>query len=372
MKICFNVKQISILLLFILIQSASIYANIFFVEGSEQANFKYSIPSDLYLKIPDYRNVGFNQTISSLNDENSLLVKVEVSVSPSNCATSDFSLPVNNKIAPKFYPSSTKHYSFWRAKSISIAKNRKSLKEVVSAMMIWINNNMSLSNKEVTQRKPFSALQRAWGNCVDFSNIAFNLLSSIGIKCRIVHGLIIKNKGAAEFHRWIEVFFPKSGWYFYDPTYSFGFVPSNFIVLFIEDSNLPFSNKLNSENYIKIKKNVHLVNRKSSLFITDCISDCKRNMLSRRCSVVQLSSCLWGKIVFSDGKPLIEAELIINKSNSPFLEVPLNDFGIYSVPCISPGNYSIILKYHNTLYPIQPIKIENRDGKRVDYYLKLN
>ncbi len=72
-----------------------------------------------------------------------------------------------------------------------------------------VENEMSA---EETSKKGFS-------DCRGKANLSYKLLCAFGIKVKKITGYLVKyKKGILQKHRWLEVYFPESGWYLIDPS----------------------------------------------------------------------------------------------------------------------------------------------------------
>ena len=90
-------------------------------------------------------------------------------------------------------------------------------------------------------------LLRKTGNCIGHSNLAIALLRASDIPSRSVHGFLYREqtesfdnvKGKVSLrtgrsHRWIEIYYPESGWIQSDPIISSNFVHPDHIVLSVD------------------------------------------------------------------------------------------------------------------------------------------
>ncbi|MFC1849215.1 transglutaminase family protein [candidate division CSSED10-310 bacterium] len=379
---------------------ALISAEILILEGREQSLFvlQTALPPDI--SIPHYANYGYTQiplksskvrvyvTIDPLQEEIAFSVQHkgddQTSHNRSNQAFDSDNRGHSQDLKAGKMPS--KLVTIAR----SLAKNKNGLAEVVNAIMIWIAKEITYSEQYAPHRDALSVLERGWGNCVDMSNLAQQLLRTLDIRCRLIHGLVFKESferilpapesPSGRFHRWIEVYFPDYGWIFYDPAFSCGFIRSDYLVLFIEESPLTFPEMLVEQDFIKIAGLFTKISGSSDVFITDCIESKGRTLISRRFSTNQHSCSLYGKVVFDKSLPRFMRDkvspvpfgqdlgkILIQKEKEDTLNFSLNAHGVYSAYCLAPGSYSVILKFGERYYPMYPIRLLPGEAKRMDF-----
>ena len=91
-----------------------------------------------------------------------------------------------------------------------ILKHTDKAEEVVELVCDWINENIQF---EKGQRTFDEALAQKRGNCTSMSELACALLRRMGIPTEMVSAKFI---GGDSGHAFVEVYFPDTGWVFYD------------------------------------------------------------------------------------------------------------------------------------------------------------
>jgi transglutaminase-like putative cysteine protease len=87
------------------------------------------------------------------------------------------------------------------------------------------------------RQDPSSVFASRRGHCVGISELAVDLLRRVGISARTVQGVLRTRRGSegyeerigGVFHRWIEVFYPDTGFVFSDPSSSINSVDARYV-----------------------------------------------------------------------------------------------------------------------------------------------
>ncbi|MBN2385063.1 transglutaminase domain-containing protein [bacterium] len=340
------------------------------LEGSEQSYFVQSgvLPGGIVL--PQYRNFGFEQTSTSYGDQAvDRLISVRVSLEPIFEQVS-FKKPswlTSAEVDPASVPGP------FDATLQELIKEKRSMAEVVNAVFTWVHRSMTLTQTSETPRDALTIFRRRQGNCVDISTVTHELLTRLGIQSRIVHGIMYKKHSGsresetqAEFHRWLEVNLPPVGWVFYDPTASCAFVRSGYIVLYIEDSDILFPEYMRRAELLDIPSHLSLMRTEDKVQVTDCLIDGETVFLTRRFSMEQNTSAIYGQVTFMDGTPLKSGAIVVEKQDSIRVSFPINAQGVYSAYCLGPGLYTCTLDLNGTLIPTQKVLIEQAEVKKLD------
>ncbi|MCB1035266.1 MAG: transglutaminase domain-containing protein, partial [Acidobacteria bacterium] len=105
--------------------------------------------------------------------------------------------------------------------------------EAVSRILGWVSANVSYELDRQAPQNATAVLDRRTAYCTGFARLSVALLQAAGIRAREVAGMVLQGEpgGKAQFHRWIEVFYPKAGWAFSDPARSHHFVPATYLRL---------------------------------------------------------------------------------------------------------------------------------------------
>jgi len=316
------------------------------LEGREQSTYLLVgiVPGDI--QIPDYGNYGYSQSTSLVPgrpDAREITIRVslepifqQVRFDPSNYAVD---ASVDQRVVA---------VSDLDTKLRELTRDQHSVSDAVNAVFTWLIQSMTLTTAIEEPRDAHSVFNRGQGNCVDFSNLAHELLRRIGVPSRIVHGLIFKSASEAssapltgEFHRWLEVYLAPVGWVFYDPTVSCGFVRSDYLVVHIEGSDLVFPDHLSRSDLVGISERLSRLKNQSAVYVTDCIPEGSGHVLMRRFSVEQNTCSVYGTILFRDGTPYTSGSVTLLGENGLQLSFPLNEQGVFSAYCLEPGTYSV-------------------------------
>lgn len=163
----------------------------------------------------------------------------------------DSSLPLTN--APKEYLEQTEQTQLSPALE-KIAQNlaTTSLLDTAYAVNSWVYETIEydtayafsiFAGAETDTRTPQDIYSRRLGICGDKAHLAIGMLRYLGIPARYVAGSSYGRLKESKFesHAWIEVWFPKSGWIPFDPTYGeYGYVdPSHVKFYHALDSTYP-------------------------------------------------------------------------------------------------------------------------------------
>ncbi|MBN8703590.1 MAG: lasso peptide biosynthesis protein [Bacteroidetes bacterium] len=94
-----------------------------------------------------------------------------------------------------------------------------SREELVKNIYNFVCDTLSYKNFVIEKRSAKKALTQGAGDCTEYSELMVSLCRAKNIPARLVVGLVLKAKYEAEYHNWVEVFFPQYGWVAFDPTW---------------------------------------------------------------------------------------------------------------------------------------------------------
>lgn len=80
----------------------------------------------------------------------------------------------------------------------------------------YVSARIALDEADPGAQDAMSVLERGRGRCSGRANAAVGLLRSLGMPARVVHGVVVGDRGA-RWHRWGEVWLGTLGWVPFDP-----------------------------------------------------------------------------------------------------------------------------------------------------------
>lgn len=371
-----------------ILTAQSLDAEVFFVEGWEKTVYNYGSEASASFHIPNYANKIFQQQVQQGDDGSiKIIVTVDVKVLPHvsyprRIHKKGWNSWNNKGTSVNFHPSGEAIAPLIVLFSHAISTQADSYASLGFKIQNWISSRFRTHDESVVSRNAAALLYRGWGNCVDLSNLAVRMFQAAGIEARIVHGLYfqaIKGQETGEdalqeatFHRWIEFRIPGKGWYFYDPTYSYGFVPSRYVVLFIDGSDLPFPPSLSLFDLKSTVEKIFPLEQDIRLFSTDCMVTQSAGFYSARIHVNQYSSAIFGSLLtnMADQKSIFSDLIVYLAQNREVISTStVTTNGDYSFTCLEPGRYSIIIHDQRVTTEAAAIEIQKGESKRVDILL---
>lgn len=103
----------------------------------------------------------------------------------------------------------------------------------VSRILGWVSSNIEYRLDRSADQGAEDVLKRRSAYCTGYARLSVALLKASGIPAREVAGIVLEEgpEGGAQYHRWIEVYYPTVGWSFSDPVHSHHYVPATYLRL---------------------------------------------------------------------------------------------------------------------------------------------
>jgi transglutaminase-like putative cysteine protease len=123
--------------------------------------------------------------------------------------------------------------AFARTLAGDAATQAQAVERILAGVASYVRYDTDRSRRQ----DPASVFASRRGHCVGISELAVDLLRRAGISARTVQG-VLRTKPASEgyeeriggvFHRWIEVFYPDTGFVFSDPSSSINSVDARYV-----------------------------------------------------------------------------------------------------------------------------------------------
>ncbi len=90
--------------------------------------------------------------------------------------------------------------------------------EYVENVVEYVSKKIKYKDVE-NEMSAEETLKKGFSDCRGKANLSYELLCAFGIRVKKITGYLVKyKKGILQKHRWLEVYFPKSGWYLIDPS----------------------------------------------------------------------------------------------------------------------------------------------------------
>ncbi len=144
----------------------------------------------------------------------------------------NYSQKINmGKIVLEVKNESFPHYTniFFQTKKCKVSKRIEALSNKIlyesSSQKEYLENVIEFVKKEIVYDKEADektadeVLKDKRADCRGKANLAYKLFCRFGIKAKKITGYILnKDKSIIQKHRWLEVYFPKKGWFLVDPS----------------------------------------------------------------------------------------------------------------------------------------------------------
>jgi len=119
----------------------------------------------------------------------------------------------------------------------TITEGAGSEPEAVERLLSAIASSVRYDRDRARRQDPGSVFASRRAHCVGFSELAVDLLRRVGIPARTVQGILRAEPGSdgyekgigGVYHRWIEIYYPDSGYVFSDPWASINGVDARYL-----------------------------------------------------------------------------------------------------------------------------------------------
>jgi len=106
-----------------------------------------------------------------------------------------------------------------------LAAGKRLQREAARAILDWVRGSVRYDPDRTLPQDPPAVLASRRAYCVGFAELAVDLLRRAGIPAATVQGVLVTDVSApgyapelsGVYHRWVEVFYPDTGWSFEDP-----------------------------------------------------------------------------------------------------------------------------------------------------------
>jgi transglutaminase-like putative cysteine protease len=107
----------------------------------------------------------------------------------------------------------------------------------VRAILEWIRSSIAYDADRELPQDPSAVFASRRAYCVGFAELAVDLLRRAGIPAATVQGVLVTEPSApgyapelsGVYHRWVQVFYPDTGWTFEDPLSADGRVDARYV-----------------------------------------------------------------------------------------------------------------------------------------------
>jgi transglutaminase-like putative cysteine protease len=175
-----------------------------------------------------YDNDGYSMAVTP-REGGELELSVRVSAMPlASRAPFPTGLARETSLSP-----SLERDAFARTLAGDATRQAVAVERILSGVATFVRYDTDRSRRQ----DPASVFASRRGHCVGISELAVDLLRRVGISARTVQG-VLRSKADSEgyeervggvFHRWIEVYYPDTGFVFSDPSSSINSVDSRYV-----------------------------------------------------------------------------------------------------------------------------------------------
>ncbi len=114
----------------------------------------------------------------------------------------------------------------------------------VSRLLAWVSTNIRYDLDRSASQAASDVLARRSAYCTGVARLTVAMLQRVGIEAREVSGFVVGERaGSGGYHRWIEAYYPDSGWHFSDPLSTHHWVPASYLRLAAEELDLTRSHR---------------------------------------------------------------------------------------------------------------------------------
>jgi transglutaminase-like putative cysteine protease len=106
-----------------------------------------------------------------------------------------------------------------------LAAGKRLQREAARAILDWVRGSVRYDPDRTLPQDPPAVFASRRAYCVGFAELAVDLLRRAGIPAATIQGVLVTDVSApgyapelsGVYHRWVEVFYPDTGWSFEDP-----------------------------------------------------------------------------------------------------------------------------------------------------------
>jgi len=250
------------------------------------------------------------------------------------------------------------------ARSAELTAGSRTQVQAVRRIICWVSREVAYSDGPQVPGDPLDVFRSGTANCVGASELAVALLREAGIPARGVRGFLASTEladsgpqryakreqslGDEGLHRWIEIYYPGSGWVFSDPFRSVDYVGPRYLVFDVEmppeDTGPARFGRARPELRASASTFIQSIERGGLLVATDRLPQlpAREGMTVRRNGPLQYAPAIVGRVTAANGDSPDEVRLLPFRSAPGFVErVALVRRGVFSFTGLEAGAYRL-------------------------------